>query len=192
MNLGGDSRKERGALNTLTLYHGTTSSFTEIDVSKGKPFKDFGQGFYATELYDHARNLALRNLQIERSRLAARGRNARVTAFICSYEFDLREMGNLKVKHFALADKEWLKFVIQNRLSQQRQHDYDLVIGPTANDDTRTSIRMVTNAANGAILSDAALDLLLLLLEPGKLPVQYYFGSDHAARLLKFKMRSVV
>jgi hypothetical protein len=24
----------------------TTHDFTEIDVQKGKPFKDFGQGFY--------------------------------------------------------------------------------------------------------------------------------------------------
>ena len=27
--------------NTLNLYHGTTHDFAEIDVSRGKPFKDF-------------------------------------------------------------------------------------------------------------------------------------------------------
>jgi hypothetical protein len=28
--------------NIITLYHGTTHDFTEIDVTRGKPFKDFG------------------------------------------------------------------------------------------------------------------------------------------------------
>jgi len=37
--------------NTLNLYHGTTHDFAEIDVSRGKPFKDFGQGFYLTEIF---------------------------------------------------------------------------------------------------------------------------------------------
>jgi len=47
--------------NKLTLYHGTTHDFTEIDVCRGKPFKDFGQGFYLTESYERARNIAVRN-----------------------------------------------------------------------------------------------------------------------------------
>ena len=53
--------------NTFTLYHGTTHDFTEIDVMKGKPFKDFGQGFYLTEIYEHARNIAVRNRRTEES-----------------------------------------------------------------------------------------------------------------------------
>jgi hypothetical protein len=46
------------------------------------------------------------------------------------------------------------------------------------------------NAANGAILSDAALDLLIQMLEPNNLPEQYYFGTSRAASLLKLKGRS--
>ena len=97
----------------LPLYHGTAHDFTEIDVRKGKPFKDFGLGFYL-----------------------------------------------------------------------------DIVIGPTANDDTRASIRAVMNAANGAILSGTALDLLIRMLEPDNLPEQYYFGTNKSAGLLKFKGRN--
>ncbi len=29
----------------MKLYHGTTSEFDEIDLSKSKPNKDFGRGF---------------------------------------------------------------------------------------------------------------------------------------------------
>jgi hypothetical protein len=41
----------------MILYHGTTHDIKEIDVTRGKPFKDFGRGFYATAVYEHARNL---------------------------------------------------------------------------------------------------------------------------------------
>ena len=176
----------------MILYHGTTHDIKEIDVTHGKPFKDFGQGFYATAVYDHARNLALRNRRIEESRSSAIGKPLRLTAYLYTYEFDLRSADKLNVNHFYSADREWLKFIILNRTNRDRQHNYDLVIGPTANDDTRTSIRAVMNAANSAILSGAALDLLLTMLEPNNLPTQYYFGSNTAANLLEFKERSVL
>jgi hypothetical protein len=70
-------------------------------------------------------------------------------------------------------------------MNRNRQHGYDIVIGPTANDDTRTSIRTVMNASNGAIMNDTALDLLIEMLEPDKLPEQYYFGTNKAAELLR-------
>ena len=57
----------------IVLYHGTTYDFTEIDVRRGKPFKDFGQGFYATQNRESAVNMALRNRDIEVRRLKRRG-----------------------------------------------------------------------------------------------------------------------
>jgi len=178
--------------NIITLYHGTTHNFSEIDVSRGKAYKDFGIGFYTTADINHARNLAIRNLRIEQERLAKIGRNQPLSAYIYTYEFNLNILDTLYYNKFDGADREWLKFVILNRTSGEREHNYDLVIGPTANDNTRTSIRTVMNAANGNILSDTALDLLIALLEPENLPVQYYFGSETAAKLLDFKDRSVV
>lgn len=176
----------------VTLYHGTTHNFAEIDVRRGKPFKDFGQGFYLTAIREHAVSLARRNCRIEESRLAASGDNRRLSVYLYLYEFGLREMDKLNTKRFDAADRDWLKFIIANRTNRTRQHEYDVVIGPTANDDTRTSIRVVTNAANGAILSDNALDLLLTLLEPNNLPTQYFFGTDKAAKFLDFKGRVVL
>jgi len=173
----------------LTIYHGTTHDFMEIDVQRGKPYKDFGQGFYLSEYYDHARNIAVRNRRIEESRLCAIGDETKLPVFVYVYELDLFEMTNLNVKRFDAADRDWLRFIIANRMNHTRQHDYDVVIGPTANDDTRTSIRTVMNAANGAILSDTALNLLIEMLEPNNLSEQYYFGTNKAAALLKFTER---
>ena len=174
---------------TTVLYHGTTHSFKEIDVNKGKPFKDFGQGFYLSKVYEHARNLAVRNSRIEEIRMRAMNNEAKLPVFVYEYEFDSSEMDKLNVKRFNSADREWLKFIIANRMNRARQHDYDIVIGPTANDDTRTSIRTVMNAANGAILSDTALDLLIEMLEPNVLPEQYFFGTNKAAAMLKLMGR---
>jgi hypothetical protein len=174
----------------ITLYHGTAHDFAEIDVRKGKPFKDFGQGFYLAGTYDRAVNIAHRNRKIETDRLRAAGGKTELPVFVYNYEINLREMEKLNIKRFESADREWLKFIIQNRMSRTLRHDYDIVIGPTANDDTRASIRAVMNAANGAILIDAALDLLIQMLEPDKLPEQYYFGTGKAASLLIFKGRN--
>jgi len=168
----------------LTLYHGTTHDFKKIDVHKGKPFKDFGQGFYLSKNYEHARNLAFRNRRIEETRQHAIGNDAELPIFVYVYEFDMTAMSKLNVKNFAAANRDWLRFIIANRMNKSRQHDYDIVIGPTADDDTRTSIRTVMNASNGAIMSDSALDLLIEMLESNNLPEQYYFGTNKAASLL--------
>ena len=174
---------------TITLYHGTTHDFDVIDVLRGKPFKDFGQGFYLSESFEHAHKLALRNRRIEEMRQKAAGDEIQFSVYVYEYEFNSLEMDKLNVKCFKSADREWLKFIILNRTNQTRQHDYDIVIGPTANDDTRTAIRAVMNAANGAILSDAALDLLLEMLEPNALPEQYFFGKNNAASSLRLTRR---
>lgn len=33
----------------MILYHGSNLSFQSIDLQKGLPAKDFGQGFYTTD-----------------------------------------------------------------------------------------------------------------------------------------------
>lgn len=42
----------------MKLYHGTNAVFDQIDLSKSKPNKDFGQGFYLSPDYDQALNMA--------------------------------------------------------------------------------------------------------------------------------------
>ena len=173
----------------LILHHGTTHSFAEIDVRRGKPFKDFGQGFYLTESYESARKIAVRNRKIEENRLRVIGDETELSLFVYTYEFNMQETNKLRVKRFDTADREWLRFIIANRMNRTLQHDYDIVIGPTANDDTRASIRTVMNAANGAVLSDTALDLLIEMLESNNLPEQYYIGTNRAAAMLKLTGR---
>ena len=46
------------------LYHGTIYDIMEIDITRGKGYKDFGKGFYATSVKSHAENIARRNKRI--------------------------------------------------------------------------------------------------------------------------------
>ena len=42
----------------MKLYHGSTVDITEINLSKSKPNKDFGQGFYLSADKQQAERLA--------------------------------------------------------------------------------------------------------------------------------------
>jgi hypothetical protein len=175
-----------------TLYHGTTHAFDKIDVRKGKPFKDFGQGFYATRSRSHAVNMAARNRDIELRRLARHGIPHEVTPWLYTLDLDERKLDTLNVKRFGDADEEWVLFVTDNRTSNPHRHAYDIVIGPTANDQTNPTIQTYLNGGYGEVGSARAIEILIELLAPFNLPFQYFFGTDHAANLLAIRDRSVV
>ena len=42
----------------MKLYHGSNMVIEQIDLSKCKPYKDFGQGFYLTEIKEQAEQMA--------------------------------------------------------------------------------------------------------------------------------------
>jgi len=173
----------------ITLYHGSIHEIDAIDVSKGKPYKDFGAGFYLSPSKEHAESLARRNRQIESMRIKQRKKRTTIDAWVYAYEFDLGHLNNLKTKEFPKPNGEWMRFVVTNRNSLTRSHDYDMVIGPTANDDTRASIQAFFTGVFGDVNSDSAIDFLISLIEPYQLPIQYFFGTQRAADLLVFMER---
>lgn len=44
----------------MILYHGSNLKIEKIDLSKCKPYKDFGQGFYCTTIEKQAEFMAER------------------------------------------------------------------------------------------------------------------------------------
>lgn len=44
----------------MRLYHGSNMMIENIDLSKCKPYKDFGRGFYLTEIKEQAEKMASR------------------------------------------------------------------------------------------------------------------------------------
>lgn len=51
----------------MRLYHGSNMMIENIDLSKCKPYKDFGRGFYLTEIKEQAEKMAGRTATIQKS-----------------------------------------------------------------------------------------------------------------------------
>lgn len=64
----------------ITLYHGSNVDIETIDLDRCHPDKDFGKGYYLTDIRNQAETMALR-----RTRIAGEG-----TPTLTAYEFDER------------------------------------------------------------------------------------------------------
>ncbi|HIY31310.1 MAG TPA: DUF3990 domain-containing protein [Candidatus Mediterraneibacter avicola] len=114
----------------LVLYHGSNIAFDKIDLGKSHNRRDFGRGFYCTVLETQAEEWA-RRLYL-RSRQGGR--------YVYRYLF--RQTDDLKIKHFAALDQEWLEFIKENRTKGGIQHAYDVVVGPVADDNTMETVQL--------------------------------------------------
>lgn len=86
--------------------------------------------------------------------------------------------GEFVVLHFAGATKEWLEFVVNNRKGKSTE-EYELVMGPVANDQLYATIRLYEQRV---ITADAAIEML----KTHKLFNQLSFHTERVAVLLKF------
>lgn len=120
----------REATHKLTVFHGTIQKFSSIDLKKSHNRRDFGMGFYTTILENQAKEWAYRLSQRERTKVY----------YVYQYSFD--ESGHLKIKRFDNLSKEWLEFIKKNRSEGGLSHDYDIVIGPVADDNTMETIQL--------------------------------------------------
>ena len=174
----------------INLYHGSIYSFEEIDISKGKGFKDFGKGFYATADPAHADRLALRNKSIEeRRQQVMKDNNLGKKEVVVAYRYNLlfsEETSNLKIKVFEKADKEWLRFILENRKNSGCAHDFDIVIGPTADAQTTKVISDYLVDLEDSCYSDEICDKVISELMPDNLPKQYFFRTEKAIKTLTF------
>ena len=154
----------------MTLYHGTNADFDRISLTVGLRHKDFGHGFYATP----DRQTAIRMAQ-KKARLFGG------VPTLITFELDEAALtSNLKVKVFPeKACVEWLLFVDANRDRKNAKpiHDYDIVIGPIANDGV---VLQLTNYREGIYSPEEA----ARLLQDKYLDQQYYFGTERAVRFL--------
>jgi hypothetical protein len=119
----------------MILYHGSDIAIDKIDLSKCNPNKDFGQGFYLTDLKQQAQDMAIR-----RTRMTGQG-----APTISMFEFDeavLKE-NTLNIKVFPSVSVEWAQFVLNNRDIQRAgfSHNYDIVVGPVADDTVAFQLR---------------------------------------------------
>ena len=153
----------------MKLYHGSNTKIEKIDLSKCRPYKDFGQGFYLTEIKEQAEKMASRTAHIYEGE-----------PIVTEFEFDESALTKLSVKQFDEPNEEWALFVLANRSKENQQptHSYDIVIGPVADDDIAQLFRN---------FNDGYINLTMLVegLKYKKVSSQYFFHTEAATKYLK-------
>ncbi|MBR6931389.1 MAG: DUF3990 domain-containing protein [Bacteroidales bacterium] len=152
----------------MILYHGTNVQFDGIDLSKCRPNKDFGKGFYLTTIESQAIEMAQRRCNFDEGG----------SPIVQKYEWD-ENTNDLQVLLFEGVSIEWAEFIVKNRdRKQQRFHDYDLVIGPIADDG-------VVYQINRYLQNIITLKQLVKEMKYKKLNNQYCFCTEKAIQHLK-------
>ena len=155
----------------ITLYHGSTVNIDRIDLSKSRPNKDFGRGFYLSEDRQQAWRMGEFKALIE-------GGEPVMNTY--SFDDNLLTSGELKVLTFDGYTQEWADFIFLNRNNKlvTPAHDYDIVYGPIANDRVGVQIGKYESG-------DISLEQFLENLKYMKgVTFQYYFGTERAIEKL--------
>ncbi len=153
----------------MRVYHGSTVTVKNPNLTKGRETTDFGKGFYTTTDFKQAEKWA--NLK--------RVREGRAKAIVSTYEIPDDTLNrDYHILRFSGATKEWLDFVVANR-RRQNTEKYDLIMGPVANDQLYATIRLYEQ---GVITANAAIEML----KTHKLFDQLSFHVPKTIALLKF------
>lgn len=153
----------------MRLYHGSNIAVKSPKLQPTVRALDFGPAFYLTSSLEQARKWA--KLKTYRSRTGV--------PTVSAYEFD--DTLELNIRTFHSADSDWLQYISINRKNRTNiiKDDYDIVIGPVANDDTMPVINLYLK---GSYSEEEAVKRLL----PQNLKDQYAFKTEKALNLLTF------
>lgn len=165
------------------LYHGTVSEIQQVNVALGRERKDFGKGFYMAV----AKNQAVGMMHKKYRETVRRSRGKQESAFsekLYEITLDVNVLSALNIKVFQTADLEWLDFVLMCREQGGMPHDFDMVVGPTADDDTALCLKAYWDGLYGKIGSSDAKRILLTNLETENLGIQYFVGKQTVADTL--------
>lgn len=155
----------------MKLYHGTNITFEKIDLLKSKPNKDFGRGFYLSADYEQA--LAMAQVKVEQLETG--------NPLVMAYEIADDAWTKVKVLRFENYSEEWVKFILLNRNNptDKPAHDYDVVIGPIANN--RVGIQLWRYESHAIDLPTLVRNLQYMK----GITIQYFFGTERAINLLR-------
>jgi hypothetical protein len=161
----------------MLVYHGSNIAVEKPRLITPNRTLDYGSGFYTTMNFEQAErfshNVVSRNNECG---------TPTVSFYEIDYEKILREFHVLKFDH---PDDEWFDFVYANRTAKYVGKQYDIVIGPVAND---TVYRVFRLFENGDIDRETAIKRLKVT----KLFNQMAFCTEKAIAELRFMKSEVV
>jgi hypothetical protein len=153
----------------MILYHGGTDIIEKPEIRPPFLGRDFGKGFYCTDIFGQAEKWAKRQAFIRRKE-----------GILNIYEFDLEiSQSTLNVKLFEDYSKEWLELILKCRKDPQYIHGFDIVFGKIANDDVGETVQAVLN---GLMPLDFALQKLSFMQSNN----QYSFCTEKALANIRF------
>lgn len=166
-------------MNLLDLYHGGEAPVKVPRVVSPKAIRplDFGSGFYTTTSQDQARKW-----------IGIRLRQHAYEAGCVSHftvDRDAFEKSGLKMLIFHGPEEAWFDFVMDNRHTAGFAHDYDIVMGPVANDNVYETLTLLED---GIITKPEA----IARLKTYKLVDQVLFHTEAALKFLHFVDSEVV
>ena len=146
----------------IRLYHAGYEEIKVPDVHRGRKNADLGQGFYMSDSDTFAGGWV-------REKTGA-------DIIVNTYELDETD---LKIRRFD-RDQDWFKYIFSNRRSMpDALAEYDLIIGPIANDTIFETMGIMTS---GFLSDDEAMQLLCV----GPCFMQYVLKTAKAAEKLRF------
>lgn len=166
----------------ITIYHGSTNIIEKPQYGAGKPYNDYGRGFYCTEHIELAKEWSC---------------NEGVDGFANWYELDLTDLKVLKLSEEKYSILNWLAILMENRIGrlstpiekQGREYllehflpaykDYDVIVGYRADDSYFSFARAFVG--NGISLKQLGHAMCL-----GKLGQQYVLISERAFNQIQF------
>lgn len=157
----------------MKVYHGSLEIVTNPSIEILNFKTDFGKGFYTTTDYEQAK----RWTKIKRDRALNESDKMSLSKYVNSYEYTPNK--ELNVLEFMNATSEWIDFVFANRNSEELLHDYDIVVGPVANDNLYATLRLYER---NFISKEEAIKTL----KTYKLSNQISFHTERALQTIKF------
>lgn len=116
----------------LKVYHGGTDVIVHPSCTIGKTSVDFGKGFYVTPIYTQAKEWAQRKAS-----------NRKAEPIVNHYSLDFGKLQlEGKGRIFTSYDKEWLDFVVANRMEKYTGPIYDFVQGGIADDRVVDTVKL--------------------------------------------------
>jgi len=146
-------------IENFMIFHGGYTEIRLPEIINGRYAKDFGVGFYCTELKEQA------------VRWARRFDTPVISMYDFKHDTTLRELV------FSEMTEPWLEFVVNSRAGVE--HDYDIVSGPMANDQI---YNYISDYINGVLTKEQ-----FWVLAKFKHPThQICFCTENALKCLTF------
>jgi hypothetical protein len=117
----------------MIIYHGSDTPVENPKILISNRLLDFGEGFYTTSSLEQAQRWAKRVREIKKSK----------EQIVSIYEFDAdKAEKDLKIIKFDSPDHEWLHFISACRSGKETNLEYDIVMGPVANDNVYATVQL--------------------------------------------------